>query len=108
METTLTPEQAFRAMFLFLDGYWSEFKTANLADVLGDLQPAEKRPIQRSSNVGRLAPRGRSCHALGAPLRARAAGADVTDLEMAPVGDRRFTATDPEGEVWVFAQRIDS
>lgn len=27
-------------MFEFLRGYWSEFKTANLADVLGDLQPA--------------------------------------------------------------------
>jgi PhnB protein len=39
--------------------------------------------------------------------RARAAGADVTDLETAPVGDRRFTATDPEGQVWVFAQRIE-
>jgi PhnB protein len=38
--------------------------------------------------------------------RARFAGADVTDLEMAPVGDRRFTATDPEGQVWVFAQRV--
>ena len=40
--------------------------------------------------------------------RARAAGADVTELELAPSGDRRFTATDPEGQVWVFAQRIDS
>ena len=39
--------------------------------------------------------------------RARAAGADVTDLEMAPAGDRRFTATDPEGQVWVFAQRVE-
>jgi PhnB protein len=38
--------------------------------------------------------------------RAKAAGADVTELETAPVGDRRFTATDPEGQVWVFAQRI--
>lgn len=38
--------------------------------------------------------------------RAEAAGADVTDLEMSPVGDRRFTATDPEGQVWVFAQRV--
>lgn len=38
--------------------------------------------------------------------QARAAGADVTDLETAPVGDRRFTATDPEGQVWVFAQRV--
>lgn len=39
--------------------------------------------------------------------RATAAGADLTDLEMAPVGDRRFTATDPEGQVWVFAQRVE-
>lgn len=39
--------------------------------------------------------------------RARAAGADVTDLETAPVGDRRFTATDPEGQLWVFAQRVE-
>jgi PhnB protein len=38
--------------------------------------------------------------------RATAAGANVTELETAPVGDRRFTATDPEGQVWVFAQRI--
>jgi uncharacterized glyoxalase superfamily protein PhnB len=38
--------------------------------------------------------------------KARAAGADVTDLETAPVGDRRFTATDPEGQVWVFAERV--
>jgi uncharacterized glyoxalase superfamily protein PhnB len=30
---------------------------------------------------------------------AKAAGADVTDLEMSPAGDRRFTATDPEGQV---------
>jgi uncharacterized glyoxalase superfamily protein PhnB len=37
---------------------------------------------------------------------AKAAGADLTDLEMAPTGDRRFTATDPEGQVWVFAQRV--
>jgi uncharacterized glyoxalase superfamily protein PhnB len=39
--------------------------------------------------------------------RARAAGADVTELEMAPAGDRRFTATDPEGQIWVFAQRVE-
>ena len=38
--------------------------------------------------------------------RARGAGADVTELETSPVGDRRFTATDPEGQVWVFAQRV--
>jgi len=38
--------------------------------------------------------------------RATSAGAEVADLEMSPVGDRRFTATDPEGQVWVFAQRV--
>jgi PhnB protein len=38
--------------------------------------------------------------------RAMAAGADVTDLELSPAGDRRFTATDPEGQLWVFAQRV--
>ncbi len=38
--------------------------------------------------------------------RAKAAGAEVTELEMSPVGDLRFTATDPEGQVWVFAQRV--
>ena len=38
--------------------------------------------------------------------RAKAAGAEVTDLETAPVGDRRLTATDPEGQLWVFAQRV--
>jgi PhnB protein len=40
--------------------------------------------------------------------RARGAGADVTELEMSPVGDRRFTAADPEGQVWVFAQRVET
>ena len=39
--------------------------------------------------------------------RARAAGAEVTELEMSPAGDRRFTATDPEGQVWVFAERVE-
>lgn len=38
--------------------------------------------------------------------RARECGADVTDLETSPIGDRRFTTTDPEGQVWVFAQRV--
>ena len=38
--------------------------------------------------------------------RATDAGAEVTDLEVSPAGDRRFTATDPEGQLWVFAQRI--
>ena len=37
--------------------------------------------------------------------RAKSTGADVTELEDSPAGDRRFTATDPEGQVWVFAQR---
>lgn len=39
--------------------------------------------------------------------RARAAGADAGELELSPAGDRRFTATDPEGHVWVFAQRVE-
>jgi PhnB protein len=38
--------------------------------------------------------------------RAKSAGAEVTELETAAVGDRRFTATDPEGQLWVFAQRV--
>jgi uncharacterized glyoxalase superfamily protein PhnB len=38
--------------------------------------------------------------------RARGAGAEVTDLELSPAGDRRFTATDPEGQIWVLAQRV--
>ena len=38
--------------------------------------------------------------------RARDAGAEVTELELSPVGDRRFTATDPEGQLWVFAERV--
>jgi len=40
--------------------------------------------------------------------RAKDAGAEVTDLELPPAGDRRFTATDPEGQLWVFAQRVAS
>jgi len=35
----LTPEDGFAAMFEFLRSYWNEFKTANLADVLSDVQP---------------------------------------------------------------------
>jgi uncharacterized glyoxalase superfamily protein PhnB len=42
----------------------------------------------------------------GLHRRATNAEADVTDLELSPAGDRRFTATDPEGQVWVFAQRV--
>jgi PhnB protein len=38
--------------------------------------------------------------------REKDAGAEATDLELSPVGDRRFTATDPEGQLWVFAQRV--
>jgi PhnB protein len=38
--------------------------------------------------------------------RARVAKADVSELEMSLTGDRRFTATDPEGQMWVFAQRL--
>ncbi len=40
--------------------------------------------------------------------RAKDARAEVTDLELSPAGDRRFTATDPEGQLWVFAQRVVS
>jgi uncharacterized glyoxalase superfamily protein PhnB len=38
--------------------------------------------------------------------RARTAGADVSELEDTVAGDRRFTAVDPEGQMWVFAQRM--
>ena len=38
--------------------------------------------------------------------RAKDAGAEVTDLELSPAGDHRFTATDPEGQIWVFAERV--
>jgi uncharacterized glyoxalase superfamily protein PhnB len=38
--------------------------------------------------------------------RSTKAGAEVTDLELSPAGDRRFTSTDPEGQLWVFAQRV--
>jgi uncharacterized glyoxalase superfamily protein PhnB len=38
--------------------------------------------------------------------RAGTAGADLSDLELAPAGDRPFTATDPEGQLRVFAQRV--
>ena len=40
--------------------------------------------------------------------RASDAGTEMTDMEDSPAGDRRFTATDPEGQVWVFAQRVAS
>jgi hypothetical protein len=36
----LTAEQAFEAMFRFLESCWREFKTVALSDVLGDVQPA--------------------------------------------------------------------
>ena len=39
---------------------------------------------------------------------ARATGLEITDLETSPAGDHRFTATDPEGIPWVFAQRLAS
>lgn len=38
--------------------------------------------------------------------RAKTAGAEVDPPEMSPVGDYRFTATDPEGQVWVIAERV--
>ncbi len=39
-EIMLTTEEAFAAMFEFLNSYWREFKTANVADVLSDAHPA--------------------------------------------------------------------
>jgi PhnB protein len=39
-------------------------------------------------------------------IRAIDTGANVTDIEVSPAGDRRFTATDQEGQIWVFAQRL--
>lgn len=42
-KTVLTAEAGFAAMFEFLKSYWSEFNgTANLADVLSDMQPADR------------------------------------------------------------------
>jgi uncharacterized glyoxalase superfamily protein PhnB len=38
--------------------------------------------------------------------RATSAGAELSELESSPAGDRLFTATDPEGQLWVFAQRM--
>jgi uncharacterized glyoxalase superfamily protein PhnB len=38
--------------------------------------------------------------------RAVGAGAEVTGLEVSAANDRRFTAEDPEGQIWVFAQRV--
>ncbi|HEX2194558.1 MAG TPA: VOC family protein [Candidatus Limnocylindria bacterium] len=38
--------------------------------------------------------------------RAKQAGAEISELEDSPAGDRRFTATDPEGQLWVFAQGV--
>ena len=38
--------------------------------------------------------------------RAKAAGAEVDAPEMSPVGDYRFNVTDPEGQVWVIAERV--
>jgi len=39
--------------------------------------------------------------------RARAAGAEVSEEpEDQSYGDRRYTAKDPEGHVWYFAQRV--
>ena len=73
--------------------------------------------------LGQMGPNFRSARSLGfdAPVmvhvyvadvvelreRATQAGVEATDLEMAPAGDRRFTATDPEGISWVFAERVE-
>jgi len=39
--------------------------------------------------------------------RAKDADIEATELEMSPAGDKRFTATDPEGIAWVFAERVE-
>lgn len=36
--------------------------------------------------------------------RAKSSGAEVSELEDAPNGERRFSSTDPEGQVWFFSQ----
>jgi len=54
----------------------------------------------------RMIPLLQSCPAAATFSLNATAGADVTELEDATVGDRRFTATDPEGQMWVFAQRL--
>jgi uncharacterized glyoxalase superfamily protein PhnB len=38
--------------------------------------------------------------------RVKDAGAEVSELELSPAGDRRFTVTDLEGQIWVLAQRV--
>ena len=39
-ETVITAEEGFAAMYEFLQIYWSELNSANVADVLGDVHPA--------------------------------------------------------------------
>ena len=39
-QTRISVEQGFAAMFEFLRNYRKEMNTANVADVLGDVQPA--------------------------------------------------------------------
>ena len=39
-KTTITAEEGFAAMFEFLQSYWSQMTTAEVADVLGDVHPA--------------------------------------------------------------------
>ena len=36
--------------------------------------------------------------------RAKSSGTQVSELEDAPNGERRFSSTDPEGQVWYFSQ----
>lgn len=39
-ETVISVEEGFAAMYEFLQIYWSQLNSANVADVLGDVQPA--------------------------------------------------------------------
>jgi uncharacterized glyoxalase superfamily protein PhnB len=38
--------------------------------------------------------------------RVAEAGVEAGEMETSPAGDRRFTIADPEGQIWVFAQRL--
>lgn len=61
----------------------------------------------RRGRVSELVGNGVSHGAAGLDLRARGAGALIThELEVQECGERNFSATDPEGHVWTFAQTL--
>jgi PhnB protein len=73
--------------------------------MLGQAWPGYRGPLALGAHPSSLihvyVPDVASLHA-----RAQAAGARPTEIELAPSGDKRFTATDLEGQVWVFAERV--